>query len=382
MTQMIAPDRSATAPARLSTRLSFLAAGFAVSCWAPLIPFAKSNVGADEAILGILLLCLGMGSVIAMPITGVISARRGARGMILLGGFGMGITLPLLVLAGSPVALGMALFVFGASLGTLDVAMNVHGAEVERQERRPLMSGFHAQFSIGGFTGAGLMTALLSFGLSPLASALIGAVLTLGTMTFVAPRLMRARGGDPEPFALPRGIVLLLALLAAIAFLVEGAILDWGALLLIDREMSEVRNAGMGYMLFSVAMVTGRLSGDWQVARFGEGPILVLGGIATMAGIAVALLAGMPSLALAGFVLVGLGAANLVPVVFSIAGRQKIMPAGLAIASVTTTGYAGVLLGPAIVGFVAAETSLPSAFWILAAMMAAYPLTAAIARRG
>ena len=241
MTQMIAPDRSATAPARLSTRLSFLAAGFAVSCWAPLIPFAKSNVGADEAILGILLLCLGMGSVIAMPITGVISARRGARGMILLGGFGMGITLPLLVLAGSPVALGMALFVFGASLGTLDVAMNVHGAEVERQERRPLMSGFHAQFSIGGFTGAGLMTALLSFGLSPLASALIGAVLTLGTMTFVAPRLMRARGGDPEPFALPRGIVLLLALLAAIAFLVEGAILDWGALLLIDREMSEVR---------------------------------------------------------------------------------------------------------------------------------------------
>lgn len=382
MTQMTVPDRSATAPARLGTRLSFLAGGFAVSCWAPLIPFAKNSVGADEALLGILLLCLGMGSVIAMPITGIISARRGARPMILLGGYGMAVTLPFLALVGHPAALGAALFVFGAALGTLDVAMNVHAAEVERTEARPLMSGFHAQFSIGGFAGAGSMTALLSIGLSPIIAAFIGSALTLGAMTLAAPRLLRARGGDPEPFTLPRGLVLLLAVLAAVAFLVEGAILDWGALLLIEREMTEARSAGLGYMLFSVAMVAGRLSGDWQVARLGEGPILVWGGLLTMAGLAVCLLAATPWITLGGFLLVGIGAANLVPVVFSIAGRQTIMPAGLAIASVTTTGYAGVLLGPAIVGFAAHQTSLPTAFWILALMMAIYPLTAAIARRG
>lgn len=382
MTQMTVPDRSATAPARLATRLSFLAGGFAISCWAPLIPFAKNSVGADEALLGILLLCLGMGSVVAMPLTGIISARRGARPMILLGGFGMGLTLPFLALAGHPVSLGATLFVFGAALGTLDVAMNVHAAEVERTEARPLMSGFHAQFSIGGFAGAGSMTALLSFGLSPILAALIGSALTLGAMALAAPRLLRARGGDPDPFVFPRGLVLLLAVLAAVAFLVEGAILDWGALLLIEREMTEARSAGLGYMLFSVAMVAGRLSGDWTVARLGEGPILVGGGILTMAGLAVCLLAATPAITLAGFVLVGLGAANLVPVVFSIAGRQTIMPAGLAIASVTTTGYAGVLLGPAIVGFAAHQTSLPTAFWVLALMMAIYPLTAGIARRG
>lgn len=382
MTDLTAPDRSATGPARLATRLSFLAAGFAVSCWAPIIPFAKTSIGADEALFGVLLLCLGLGSVIAMPLTGIISARRGARPMILLGGFGMAVTLPFLALSGHAIALGAVLFVFGAALGTLDVAMNVHAAEVERTERRPLMSGFHAQFSIGGFAGAGSMTALLSFGITPVLASFIGAGLTLVTMTLAAPRLLRARGGDPEPFVLPRGIVLLLAVLAAIAFLAEGAILDWGALLLIEREMTEARSAGLGYMLFSLAMVAGRLSGDWTVARLGEGPILVWGGIATMAGLAVVLLGGTQAVTLAGFVLVGLGAANLVPVVFSIAGRQKIMPAGLAIASVTTTGYAGVLLGPAIVGFVASETSLPTAFWVVTLMMVAYPLTAGIARRG
>lgn len=369
-------DYSATAPARLATRLSFFAAGFAMACCAPLFPFIKANVGADEGRFGLLLLCLGLGSIIAMPVTGMIAARRGARLMILLGGYGLVFMLPALALVNSPVLLGAALFVFGASLGTIDVAMNVHGAVVQNREARPIMSNFHAQFSIGGFFGAGLMTLLLSIQ-APLAlAAAIGAAITLVAMVVARPRLLAARSGPPEPFALPRGVVLLLAILAAITFLVEGAVLDWGALLLIDRTLAAAKDAGVGYILFSVAMVLGRLTGDRVVAGLGEKAVLVGGGLAAMTGVAIILVApGLP-LALAGFVLIGLGAANLVPIVFSAAGRQTVMDPSLAVASVTTTGYAGVLLGPAMIGFAAEKTSLPTAFWLLALLMAALPLTA------
>lgn len=367
---------SLTAPARMATRLAFFAAGFAMACLAPLFPFIKSNVAADEALFGLLLLGLGLGSIIAMPVTGIIAARKGARMMVLLGGVGLVITLPLVAVSTTPLALAFGLFLFGASLGTIDVAMNVHGAEIEARENRPLMSNFHAQFSIGGFFGAGLMTVLLTFGVSFTQAAFIGALVVLAAMSLTPSRLLTARSDEPAPFAFPRGIVLLLALLAAVTFLVEGAMLDWGALLIIELSIAPDASAGIGYIIFSVAMVFARLTGDRTVAAFGALRVLIFGGIIMSAGIAIILLASLKGLALIGFALAGLGAANLVPIVFSAAGRQKVMPAGLAVASVTTTGYAGILLGPALIGFTADVTSLPSAFWLLAVLVLIVPATA------
>ncbi|MEP3196259.1 MAG: MFS transporter [Lentilitoribacter sp.] len=371
-------DYNQTAPARLSTRLAFLAAGFAMACLAPLFPFIKAQVGANEGQFGLILLCLGLGSIIAMPITGVISARHGAKPMILLGGFGLVLFLPALVFAPSPIVLGAILFLFGASLGTIDVAMNVHGAEIEGIEQRSLMSNFHAQFSIGGFLGAGLVTLLLSFGTKFHTAAIIGAVLTLFAMILARSGLLSVSGKEPEPFKFPRGIVLLLALLAGITFLVEGAVLDWGAILIIDQELAAKENAGIGYILFSVAMVIARLSGDRIINTLGGFKVLVLGGFITIAGIAIILLSPSALFAKSGFILIGLGAANLVPIIFSAAGRQKIMPSSLAVASVTTTGYAGILLGPALIGFAANISSLSVAFWLLAVLIAVIPLTAKV----
>ena len=370
------PDFSATAPARVATRLAFFAAGFATACCAPLFPFFKANVGADKAEFGVLLLCLGLGSIIAMPVTGVMAARQGARPLIMWGGFGLIGMLPLLALAGSPTALGAGLFVFGASLGTIDVAMNVHGAEVEGMEKRPLMSNFHAHWSIGGFFGAGLITLLLSLSVPVPVCAALGGATALIAMMIARPRFLSVAGKEPEPFAIPRGIVLLLAVLAGITFLVEGAVLDWGALLIIDRDLTSPENAGVGFILFSVAMLVARLTGDRLVARIGGFATLVLGGLITMAGIAMVLLATFVPAALAGFVLIGLGAANLVPVLFSAAGRQKIMPPGIAIAAVTMTGYAGILIGPAVIGFVSDATSLSTAFWLLVLLILAVPSSA------
>jgi predicted MFS family arabinose efflux permease len=364
-----APDRpAADSPAtRLATRLAFLVAGFALACWAPLVPFAKQRLGVGDGVLGALLLCLGVGSVVAMLWAGWFSARHGSRPVVIAGGLGVALLLPLLALADAPLTLGLALMLFGAALGSLDVAMNVHALAVERDAGRPLMSGFHALFSVGGLLGAAFMTALLSAGWSPLAGTLLGSALMLAAMGVVAPRLLRAT---------PRGPVLLLALLAGVCFLVEGAVLDWSALLLTEGGLLAAAQGGLGFLVFSVAMTAGRFGGDALCARLGDRVVLTAGGLLAVGGFVLVLLASSAGPAMAGFFCIGLGASNLVPVLFRRAGAQTVMAPGLAIAAISTTGYAGVLLGPAAIGFVSHLVGLPIAFALLAALLALLPLLA------
>ena len=363
-------DYNRTAKARLATRLAFFAAGFSMGCCAPFFPFVKENVSADKSQFGVLLLCLGIGAVIAMPITGILSAKRGSKPMVLLGGLSMVVLLPILVVVNSPIILALILFLFGAALGTLDVAMNVHGVEVEQIEKRSLMSNFHAQFSIGGLVGAALMTIFLSFGMPLLLSSIIASSITFFAMILTIKRLLIVNSVKQSKFMFPKGVVLLLAIFAAIIFLVEGAVVDWGALLIIDLELTPIKSAGVGYILFSIAMVVARLLGDKIIDIIGEFKVLILGVITTIFGILTILLSTLPLFALCGFMLIGLGVANLVPIFFSVAGRQKIMPAEIAIASVTTTGYAGILLGPVLIGYVAEVTTLSIAFSLLIPLVA------------
>ena len=363
-------DYNRTAKARLATRLAFFAAGFSMGCCAPFFPFVKENVSADKSQFGVLLLCLGIGAIIAMPITGILSAKRGSRPMVLLGGLSMVVLLPILVVVNSPIILALILFLFGAALGTLDVAMNVHGVEVEQIEKRSLMSNFHAQFSIGGLVGAALMTIFLSFGMPLLLSSIIASSITFFAMILTIKRLLIVNSVKQSKFMFPKGVVLLLAIFAAIIFLVEGAVVDWGALLIIDLELTPIKSAGVGYILFSIAMVVARLLGDKIIDIIGEFKVLILGVITTIFGILTILLSTLPLFALCGFMLIGLGVANLVPIFFSAAGRQKIMPAEIAIASVTTTGYAGILLGPVLIGYVAEVTTLSIAFSLLIPLVA------------
>jgi MFS family permease len=362
--------------ARLATRLSFFVAGFGVACWAPLVPFAKARLAVGDDTLGILLLCLGIGSVVAMPFTGVLSTRFGSKGVILASAIGLALFLPLLTVANSVVALGAALLMFGASLGSLDVAINVHAIEVEKTSARPLMSGFHALFSIGGFAGSGLMTLLFSWQVSPLWSTILASGLMSITIIAFWPRLLSGASDQAGPsFAMPHGIVLLLAALAGITFLAEGAILDWSALFLTSEKLVTVARGGIGYMFFSVAMTIGRLSGDRIVARLGNRKILLWGGLLAVAGFVMLLTVPVTIVVLCGFALIGLGASNAVPVLFRQAGAQSVMPVGLAIAAITTTGCAGILLGPAAIGFLAHVAGLKTAFWLLALLLLAVPIS-------
>ncbi|MFV0678141.1 MFS transporter [Variovorax sp. tm] len=367
---------------RLAVLLAFLVAGFGMACWAPLVPLARDRLMIGESVLGTLLLCLGLGSVSSMLAAGALSTRYGTKALIVGGGLGMAAIVPFLALASTPLTLGMALGGFGACLGSLDVAMNINALDVERRAQRPLMSGFHALYSVGGFAGSAFMTALLSSNAVPWAATLIAAALMCGALLVTVRHLSETTRSEHGPlFAFPRKIVLLIAALAGVTFLVEGAMLDWSALLVVDTGLMDVRHAGTCFMLFSVAMTLGRLFGDRAVARLGDQLTLQLGGALSIVGFVVLLLTSVPALALCGFMLIGLGISNVVPVLFRRAGQQQVMPAALAVSAVTTAGYAGVLLGPAMIGFAASWVGLSSAFWLLAILVLLLPVTARLVVR-
>lgn len=367
---------------RIGTYLAFFVAGLVQAMWAPLIPYLQGRLQASDAELGVLLLCLGFGSIIAMPLTGTLAARSGAKPVMLVGGFLMACMLPLLASVTSVWAAALALLVFGASLGSLDVAMNIHAVEVQALSPKPLMSGFHAQFSLGGFAGAGAMTLLLSLGMAPLPAAAIGSALALVILFSSGPLLIARKGAPGESgVAIPRGVVIVLALMAFAMFLAEGAVLDWSAVFMVRQELSPESQAGIGYMAFSIAMTVGRLTGDWIVARLGYWTTLIGGAIVAAAGYGIVILSPVTWSAIAGFALVGLGAANVVPVLISLTGKQKAMPPGLAVAAVTSVGYAGILLGPALLGFVANSVGLVVSFVLLVAVCLSVSVMAVVAKK-
>jgi len=367
---------------RLSTRLTFLASGLAMAAWAPLVPFAKARLGLSEAELGLLLLCLGGGSLVAMPFTGMLTARYGCRLVVLLSGALICLVLPGLAWAPTSLLLGATLLVVGAAMGTMDVAMNVQAVIVERDSGGALMSGFHGLFSLGGFIGAGLMALMLWLGTTPTTSAAAISVLVALALLVASPYLLRhpdVADRDAPLFVVPHGAVIFIGVLCFLCFLAEGALLDWSAVLLTTDQGLDASRAGVGYAAFAIAMTLGRLTGDRVVGKLGGKRVLLLGGLCGAAGFFLSVLAPSVPLALLGFVLIGLGASNVVPILFTAAGNQRAMPASLAIAAVTTLGYTGILAGPAMIGFVAHASSLSLAFGGLGCFML---LIAASARLG
>lgn len=375
-----ASDRRGLASAIRATRLIFLVSGIGMAAWAPMVPYAKARLGLDDASLGLILLAFGGGSMVAMPLVGLLTHRFGSRRVIGVGGLMLCLALPLLAVASSAVALAAILLYFGVALGAVDVAMNAHAVEVERRAGCPLMSGFHGLFSIGGLSGALGMSLMLALGMSLIAAAVVVSLLLAIVVLTQWPCLINEvddAGERATAFAMPRDIVLVLGLLCFISFLAEGAMLDWSAVFLRDFRGFAAASAGIGYAGFSVAMALVRLTGDRTVARFGPVLTVRLGACTAAAGFLLASMVTWPPAVLVGFVLVGLGAANIVPVMFGAAGRLPGTSPGISIATVTMLGYAGLLSGPALIGFLAHASSLPVA---LAAVAGLLLLTAASAR--
>lgn len=357
---------------QMSTRVAFFIAGAGIAAWAPLVPYAKARAGLGDGSLGLLLLCLGVGSILAMPLAGILATRFGCRKVATAGTLLICIALPLLATVSSAAALIAALFIFGAGLGTVDSTVNLQAVIVERASGKNMMSGFHGMFSLGGIVGAAGVSGLLGLGLSPLGATLVVIVLLLVALAKAAPHLLPYASESSGPaFAVPHGIVLFIGGMCFIVFLAEGAALDWSAVFLAQERGIDTAYAGLGYAAFALTMTAGRLTGDSIVRRLGATRVMVFGGLTAAFGLCLATFVPSWQMALVGYALLGAGCSNIVPVLYTAVGKQTVMPESIAVPAITTLGYAGILAGPAVIGFIAHGASLSFAFALMALLLIA-----------
>jgi len=280
--------------------------------------------------------------------------------------------LPLLATVSSIPALIATLFMFGAGLGTVDSTVNLQAVIVERASGKNMMSGFHGLFSLGGIVGAAGVSALLGLGLTPLAAMLVVVAVLIGALFKAVPHMLPYGSESSGPaFAIPHGIVLFIGGMCFIVFLTEGAALDWSAVFLAQERGIDTAYAGLGYAAFALTMTAGRLLGDRIVRSVGATRIILFGGLLAAAGLFLATFAPSWEAALLGYALVGAGCSNIVPVLYTAVGKQTVMPESIAVPAITTLGYAGILAGPAVIGFVAHASSLSFAFGLMAVLLVA-----------
>ncbi len=366
------PSADLAAPiVRHATRTGFFIAGFGLAVWAPLVPYVRERIEMSDALFGMLLLCIGIGSLTWMPLSGLLIARQGIRPVIL--GCVATLVLALLgmALTESIWLLGIALFCFGGSLGVLDVVLNVQSLLVERELGRRMMSNFHGMFSLGSICGALVLTGLLTLGLSPASGTLLMiALIVIANFLVMGGYLARKAPAGGVAFVRPSGLVLLVGALCFVVYLAEGAVLDWSALYLTGEKQLETSSGGLGYAAFALMVTVGRFAGGRVVNSLGTARVVAFGGLLAAAGIGLSIITDHWALALLGYGLCGLGCANVSPVLISSLSRQDAMPVHLAVTAATTVGFAGVLVGPAMIGLIAHFSSLTMAFVLLALLLA------------
>lgn len=362
-------DRDVVKPLRQqrATRMIFFVAGLGMASWAPLIPFVKNRLNADDATLGLLLFCIAAGAMLMMPFTGRLIARFSYRLIILCCCIALALILPLLLIGTSLGILAVLLLCFGAANGILDVTMNAQAIVVEQASGEARMSGFHGFYSLGSIAGAGGVSMLLGANLPPImAAALVAAgVLLLALMAF--PQLLRRRHAYRAQQqgvlqALCHRVVLIVAVLCFFIFLIEGAMLDWSAIFMATERGMALHHAGFGFAIYSIAVAIGRLYGDRIINRVGGTKVLTGGGLLAAGALSVLLVSTSVPLALGAIFFIGLGLANIIPLLFTTAGNQPELSADVAIPAVTLVGYSGLLAGPALIGFSAHWVGLSATF--------------------
>jgi predicted MFS family arabinose efflux permease len=359
---------------RRATGAFFGLLGVAVSTWAALVPFAKTELSLDEATLGSILLAFGCGTIVATVAAAPLTRRYGSRTLLIVAASALCFVLPLLAHAPSPSALAALLFWFGAFVGIIGVAANAQAIAVQTAMGRPVMSSFHAMFSLGGLAGAAGNSLLLRLGFSPLACAIdVAAVLVLVIAT-------QAEGLNPDlPTVInrtshvKRGLaplpVLFVGLMTLALYLSEGSIVDWGAVFFREVRGYSASTAALGYAAFSITMAAGRLGGDRIVERVGPVTVVRYGAILAAMGFLVMVFAPGPWLGLAGCALIGIGASNVVPTLISASARVSDYPTAAAVSTTVAMGTTGLIAGPALIGFVAQSTGLAIALAGLAVLL-------------
>jgi MFS family permease len=370
----VAPVEKKPSAARRAVSALFFLNGALFATWVSRIPAVKLQHGLSNGALGLALLAVALGAVVAMPFAGWLTARVGSGKVSKIAAVLYCVMLPGPVLAPNLALFALSLFFFGGFHGALDVAMNAQAVAVEKRYRAPIMSSFHALFSAGGLTGAVLGGLLAAQGLTPLTHFILVASVFTGIILIALPHLLDARSQEvfvastekmKRTFPWPTRGLLALGAVALCIMMGEGAMADWTAVYLRNNLATSESLTAAGYAAFSIAMAVGRLFGDRLTARLGPVSLGRGGSVLAATGLLIALCFTTPIGALIGFACVGLGFATIVPIVFSAAGRAEGIAPGVALASVTTMGYLGFLVGPPFIGLAAELVGLRFALGII-----------------
>ncbi|MCX4559189.1 MFS transporter [Streptomyces phaeochromogenes] len=410
---MNAPLRAA----RVATFVYFSLCGTLMGTWVVNIPAIEERVGISHATLGGLLVLLGLGAFVGMQVAGRLTDSLGARVVVPTTGVLCSAALVLPGLPQDPWTLAAALMVFGFCNGCLDVSMNAHAVHVEKAYGRPVMSAFHATFSVGGVLAALVGAAAASAALSPAAGmaamGALGVVVALVSARALLPAAPAAADADSARDAYSAGEahsaedaysaeeaaptgkagqasaaarrgtsgrIWILAALALMVMLCEGAANDWSALHLKDVLGAPASTAAFAYGTFAATMTIGRLLADRLVARFGSMAILRHGAATAAVGIAIVTVSPWMWAAFAGWALFGLGLSGCVPQLFSAAGHADPAAAGANVSRVAGLGYVGMLAGPAVIGWLTHFTALNHTFVLLILLCAITAVAAGILR--
>ncbi|MEV5388042.1 MFS transporter [Streptomyces sp. NPDC052721] len=369
--------------ARYAVAAVFAVHGAVTGSFATRVPWVQDHASLGAGQLGFALAFTALGASCAMPLAGGITHRFGSRTALrgLLALWTLSLILP--SIAPNLVTLCLAMFVYGASAGMADVAMNALGVEVERRLGKSIMSGLHGMWSAGALIGSAAGTLAAHLGADArvhfaLASAVL-TVLGLVACTWVL-GLQPAEDEEPPPrFALPPRSALLIGAVGFCAVFAEGASLDWSAVFLRDRLDSSAGLAAASTTGFMLTMAVARIAGDAVVNRFGAVRTVRAGGVLAGLGGLLIVLAGHPAVAMAGFALMGLGIAVVVPLCFAAAGHAGPNPSQ-AIAGVATITYTSGLIAPSLIGGVAQATSLMVSFVVVTALACGLAVFAGVLR--
>ncbi len=357
----------------IANRMAFLVIGCLEAAWAPLVPYVKSAFSLDEETLGLLMLCSGLGSICALPVSGWLCMRFGAKPVVYLSGFLMALALLAISLMVSVWLTAAMLMIFGACTILIDVAANINGVAIEHQTGKHLMSGFHGGYSLGTLIGAGVMSILFSLGIVPAWAVAISMMLILIAMAVCCRGLLKkediksanqqveTKTAERKRFYIPP-MVIVIGLLCFIMYASEGAVMGWSAIFVSENRGVDIASAGFFYTAFAITMTAMRFLGDKIVDKLGQRRVVVLGALAVAVGFFLIIMIPNIVTTAIGFALVGLGAANIVPQFISFASSIKGMAVQNIISIVNALGYSGILLGPVLIGFVAKHYGLHTSF--------------------
>ena len=371
---------------RIAVKIAFFLNGFILANWVSRLPRIQEMFNADDGRIGLVLFCLSTGAVVAMPFTGWVIIQNGSRRVTLVSIMAYALLIAFIPAMPGIASLMILFFITGIITGMLDVAMNAQAVIIEQNYGRPIMTSFHAMFSIGMALGAwaGALFAELE---SPLSNHFtIVAIGSLIAAFWVSRNLVHDKPDknalkEGSLFRIPDKTLLTVGVIAFCCMIAEGAMAEWSVNYMENITKASKSVAPLALSAFATAMTVGRTFGDRARSAFGDTTLITSGGLIAIAGLATALLITQPNAAIAGFFLVGIGLSTIVPITYSIAGNAKGLPSGVGIAMVTTVGYTGFLFGPPVIGFISDALDLKAGLSLVLALLVVMTIVGVVRRR-